>query len=196
MSRLGLLIVGVGGQGVLTVARILGDAALQCGLEVVVGQLHGMAQRGGAVEATVLIGSGIHSSFVERADVVLGLEPLEVLRGLPRLTPQTRVVFNNGRVVPFPLSMRGLPYPDMDGILTQIRAVTPLVTEVDGPALLKELGDARPLNTLMLGALAGLDGALPFDDLTVRRSVERQGGAARRRELNLKAYDLGRQSVR
>jgi len=192
MSQLRMMVVGVGGQGVLTVARVLGDAALRRGLEAVVGQLHGMAQRGGAVEATVLIGSGIHSSFVEHADVLVGFEPLEVLRALPRVTPQTRVIFNHGRVVPFPLSMQGLPYPDVNGILSQVREVTPRVTEVDGPTLLAELGEDRALNMVMLGVLAALEGVLPFDELTVRSAVERQGGSAHRLELNLKAFDLGR----
>jgi indolepyruvate ferredoxin oxidoreductase beta subunit len=176
---------------VLTVARALGDAALHSGLEVAVGQLHGMAQRGGSVEASVVIGTGVESSFVEQADVVLGFEPLEVLRALPRLTETTHVVFNHGRVVPFPLSMQGLSYPDVGGILDRIRAVTTRVTEVDGPELLARLGDTRPLNMLMLGVLARRGGALPFDARMVRSSLERLGGSQRRLALNLRAFDLG-----
>jgi indolepyruvate ferredoxin oxidoreductase beta subunit len=191
MTPLRLLIVGVGGQGVLTVARILGDAAVRAGLEVVVGQLHGMAQRGGSVEASVLIGSGIHSSFVELADVVLGFEPLEVLRALPRIGPASRVLVNRGRVVPFPLSMAGEPYPDVDGIVARVREVTPHVVEIDGPGLLEELGEPRSLNLLMLGALAGLEGLLPLDEPTLRAALERRGGVARR-EANLRAYEMGR----
>jgi len=202
MRPLGLLIVGVGGQGVLTVARVLGDAAVQGGLEVAVGQLHGMAQRGGSVEATVVIGRGVHSSFVEQADLVLGLEPLETLRALPHIGPQTHLVVNLGRVVPFPLSMQGLPYPDMQGLLDQLRQATPHVTEVDGPALLQQLGDGRSLNLVMLGALARATGLsapparpaglqlFPFDEPTLRAALQRMSPPTRR-QADLRAYELG-----
>ena len=188
-----LLVVGVGGQGVLTVARVLGEAAVSSGLDVVVGQLHGMAQRGGSVEATVLLGTGIHSSFVEHADVVLGFEPLEVLRALPRITAASRVVLNRGRVVPFPLSMAGQPYPDIDGIVARVGEITSRVTEIDGPTLLEEVGESRALNMLMLGALAGL-GALPFDEPTLRGALEQRSPTGRF-EVNLRAYETGLAAV-
>jgi indolepyruvate ferredoxin oxidoreductase beta subunit len=195
VAPLRLLIVGVGGQGVLTVARVLGDAAVRAGLEVVVGQLHGMAQRGGSVEATVLLGRGVHSSFVEQADVVLGFEPLEVLRAVPRITALTRVVINRGRLVPFPLSMAGEPYPDVDGIVRRVREASPRVLEVDGPALLEQLGEPRSLNLLMLGVLAGLDGVLPFDEPLLREVLEQRSPAGRY-EVNRRAYELGLATAR
>jgi indolepyruvate ferredoxin oxidoreductase, beta subunit len=157
-KRTKLLFVGVGGQGVLTAARVLGEAALAAGMEPMVGQLHGMAQRGGSVEATVLLGSG-DSAFVEAggADVLIGLEPMEALRALPKLSAKTRAVINRGAVVPFPLSMRGMAYPEVNAILGQVRAVAPHALEIDGTALLLEAaGHTRSLNMLMLGALAGL----------------------------------------
>ena len=190
-SPLRLLIVGVGGQGVLTVARVLGDAALAAGREVAVGQLHGMAQRGGSVEATVVMDDTVHSSFVERADVVLGFEPLEVLRALPRLTPTTHVVFNHGQVAPFSLSMKGLPYPDVGGILRRVREVTARVTEVDGPALLSRLALDQGLNMVMLGAVAGLHGVLPMSADVVRQAIESRGGSHGRQTRNLSAFDIG-----
>ena len=83
--NLAVLVVGVGGQGTLTAARVLGEAAMAEGLPVRLGQLHGMSQRGGSVESTVLIGPG-RSAFLPRrgADVILGLEPLELLREIGR----------------------------------------------------------------------------------------------------------------
>lgn len=188
-----ILVVGVGGQGVLTLARILGEAALHAGLDVVLGQLHGMAQRGGSVESAVIIGTGVQSSFVERADVVLGLEPLETLRALPRIGPHTHVLVNLGRQVPFTLSMQGLRYPDVDGMLRQIDQVTPNVTRIDGPALLEQLGQRRSLNLVLLGALARTRGLLPFDEPALRATLTRMSPAARR-EANLQAYDLGREA--
>lgn len=188
-KTLKLLLVGVGGQGVLTVARIVGDAALRAGLEVTVGALHGMAQRGGSVEATLLVGDRVRSSFIEQADVVLGFEPMEALRALPRITERTRVVVNLAPVVPFPLSMQGLPYPAVEGMLDTIRSVTPHLTPVDGSALLAELSDLRGLNLLLLGVLTGLE-LLPCDAALLREAAERRS-SPRRREANLRAFDRG-----
>jgi indolepyruvate ferredoxin oxidoreductase, beta subunit len=189
--RFKLVVVGVGGQGVLTVAIMVGDAALANKQNVVVGQLHGMSQRGGSVETTVLIGPG-GSSFVDAgdADVVLAFEPLEALRALPYMSAKTRVVVNLGRVVPFPLSMQGLPYPDTDAVLDQIREVAPDLITVPGTEMLEEeLGELRCLNLLMFGALAGLD-LLPLDAGTLRDAAAAKINP-RFRELNLKAFDMG-----
>lgn len=185
-----VLVVGVGGQGVLTVARFLGEAALSVGLQVRLGQLHGMSQRGGSVEATVLIGPG-HSSFIApgEADVVLALEPLEALRARPRMSPDTDVVMNLGRVVPYPLAMQGRPYPALDEILSAIRSVGRQVLEIDGLAACAELGSSRSINIVMLGALAGL-AVLPFEPDVLRRTVA-QRSPGRFAETNDRAFELG-----
>ena len=85
-STLRILIVGVGGQGVLSAARHIGQAALDHGLEARIGQIHGLSQRGGSVESTVVLGPG-STGFVSmgQADVLLALEPLEALRALARV---------------------------------------------------------------------------------------------------------------
>jgi indolepyruvate ferredoxin oxidoreductase beta subunit len=190
-GRRKILLVGVGGQGVLTAARMLGDATLHAGHEVMVGQLHGMAQRGGSVEGSVLIGEG-ESAFVERggADVVLGFEPLETLRALPRMSSRTKVVVNLGRVVPFPLSMQGEAYPDLDLILDDLRAVTPDLITLDGTTLLTEqVGNPKSLNILMLGVLASLE-ILPFDAPALWQAVELRT-PPRFLKINQQAYELG-----
>lgn len=189
-GRFRLLVVGVGGQGVLSAARILGEAALAEGKEVVVGQLHGMSQRGGSVESTVLFGPG-RSSFIgaSEADAMLALEPLEALRALPRLSRRTRVVVSLGKIPPFTLAQKGQPYPDLDGILTTLRGVAGEVVTVDGPALAEAAGSARALNMVMLGALANL-GILPIEPEAIERAIEFPGGDAGRR-----AFILGRRAV-
>lgn len=190
-----VLAVGVGGQGVLTVARFLGDTALGLELPVRVGQLHGMSQRGGSVEATVLLGPG-HTAFVSagEADVVLGLEPLEVLRARPRMSPRTQVLVNVGRIVPYPLAMQGLGYPDLGQLLDQIREVSPQVIEIDGPSLSAEAGSARSANIVMLGALAALD-VLPFDAAALWATIEGRS-APRFVDHNRRAFELGQRAAR
>ena len=194
-QRTKLLFVGVGGQGVLTAARVVGEAALAAGMNPMVGQLHGMAQRGGSVEATVLLGRG-ESAFVELggADVLIGLEPMEALRALPKLSADTRAVINRGQVVPFPLSMRGEAYPEVDTILDDVRAVAPQTIALDGTALLLEAaGHTRSLNMLMLGALAGLELIeLSRDQLweaLVRRTPQKL------LEFNRQAFELGERAA-
>ncbi len=194
-GRFKLLIAGVGGQGVLTAARWLGEAALLAGLEVVLGQLHGMSQRGGSVQSTVLIGPG-HGSFIENggADAVLGLEPMEVLRARPKMSADTRVVVNQGRVVPYTLAQKGLEYPELARILAEIRTVAPEIVTVDGPALVAAAGAARALNVVMLGAVAGLE-ILPIDGDTLWQAVEKRC-PAQHLESNRRAFVLGRETVK
>jgi len=190
-----LLLAGVGGQGILTIARAIGDAALTAGREVVVGQLHGMAQRGGSVEATVLIGLG-RSSFIAdgAADAVLALEPLEALRALPKMSAATTVVVNLGRVVPYTLAQQGREYPDLDRILAEIRAVAPELITVDGSALAQAAGVARSLNIVMLGALAGLE-ILPLAGDALWEAVARRLPAGHL-ETNRRAFAGGREAVK
>jgi len=189
-KRLKLLVVGVGGQGALTAARFLGEAALATGMDVNVGQLHGMSQRGGSVECPVLLGPG-QSSHIGRgeADVLLGLEPLEVKRALAYVSARTQVVVNLGKIVPFSLAIQGKEYPPLDNILEQVRQVAAAVFEIDGPALVKQTGLSRTLNVAMLGALAGL-GILPFAGEALWQAIERKI-PARFLEANRRAFELG-----
>ena len=191
-DRLAILVVGVGGQGVLTAGRMLGDAAHAAGLPVVEGQLHGMSQRGGSVECSVLIGSG-ESSFVRVADIVVGFEPVETARTLPRIGPRTAVLLNTGRVVPTELSLTGRPYPSLESILAALRAAGTDPVVVDGPSLVGVAGDRRSLNVVMLGALAGLE-ILPFGAATLRRAVTRRG-RPEVRVANATAFDIGHLAV-
>lgn len=194
-ARFKLLLVGVGGQGVVSAARWLGDAAARAGVEVVVGQLHGMAQRGGNVEATVLFGPG-QSSFIGAggAHAVLALEPLELLRARARMSPATRGLVSLGRVVPPALSLAGGSYPDVAAMLAEVRALAPGLVAIDGPGLVRLAGDARALNVVMLGALAGLE-LVPIDGATLRAAIER-GRPARTRESWRRAFALGLEAVR
>ena len=165
-----MLLVGAGGQGVLTAARMLGDAAHGAGLPVVVGQLHGMSQRGGSVQCTVLLGCGRSSFLTGGADVVVGFEPLEVLRVRDQLRASTHVLINRGAMVPYGLSKAGRAYPPFADIVAELEGFTRKVTVVDGPGLLGGTASSRSLNVLMLGALAG-SGVLPVDVAAVWRAV-------------------------
>jgi indolepyruvate ferredoxin oxidoreductase beta subunit len=195
-GRCRLLIVGVGGQGVLTAAGILGEAALLSGVEVAVGQLHGMSQRGGSVQATVVLGGG--SSFVEagQADVVLGFEPLEALRALRSMSARTLVIVSLERVVPFTLAQQGRSYPDLARVLADLEAASGEVVAVDVPALVDGPGarvDRRSLNVALLGVLASR-ATLPFGGDAIWRAIETRS-PPRHLEANRRAFALGRELV-
>lgn len=194
VSRFYVLFAGVGGQGVLTAARLLGEAALLAESDVCVGQMHGMSQRGGSVQATVLIGPG-YSSFIPdgAADVVVGLEPVELSRARCKMRSSTKVLGNLNPVVPFTLAAKGQPYPDVAGLVKGVREITPNVTSLDGDGLLEGHADRRALNVLMLGALGGL-GVLPFGGELLWRAIERHS-PAKLVDINRKAFGIGREAV-
>ena len=185
--------VGVGGQGVLTAAQIIGEAALLAGQNVVVGQLHGMSQRGGSVESTVLLGPG-NGGFIEPgdADIVLGLEPLETLRARNRMSARTVVIASTGRIVPPTLAQKGVGYPPVDEILAGIRSVAKEVITIDGPALVEKVGTTRVFNIILLGVLAGLE-ILPFDEQTLWAAIEKRS-PGRWLEPNQRAFALGKEA--
>lgn len=151
-----IVVCGVGGQGVLLISRILCEAAMRSDLPVVSGEIRNMAQRGGAVLATVVVG-GARSTVVPKggADVVLGLEPMETARVSPYMGERTLVISNTHPVVPFTLSVQGRPYPPLSDLLTPIRERCGELFTVDATRVAVETGSIRVLNTVMLGVLAG-----------------------------------------
>ena len=193
--RLRVLLVGVGGQGVMTAGRLLGEAAMRSGRNVTVGQLHGMSQRGGSVESTVLLGPG-RTAFVGagEADVLLAFEPLEGVRARPRLAPGARVALNTGRLMPGALVKERTDYPDLDGLVRQIRDAAGEVHLLDAGAIATEAGEARAANTALLGFLGGL-GWLPFEAAALREAIVERTPPGRR-EANGRAFDRGLAAAR
>jgi indolepyruvate ferredoxin oxidoreductase beta subunit len=162
-----ILIAGTGGQGVLTAARLLCDCFVERGHHLVSGQLHGMAQRGGAVQASVVIDGGISPVIARgRADFVLGLEPLETARALPLMSSATAVYMNTAPVVPFVMAQRWVlkqddaEYPNVQRLIEGVRAVAPNTLAFDATHCALEAGSGRAVNMVMLGCLLG-SGGLP-----------------------------------
>lgn len=185
-----ILLVGVGGQGALTTAQILGKAALSSKLSVSIGQLHGMAQRGGAVESTVVFGSS-RTAFIGagQADLVLGFEPLETLRALPKMSERSHVVMNRDRITPLSMTLADIGYPELESIESSIRSVTPRLTAFDATDVARRAGNKRAIGTVLLGVAARLQ-VLPVDEASLRETVERN---CREHALaaNRRAFALG-----
>lgn len=194
-ARFQLLLVGVGGQGVLAAAQILGLAAHAEGTPVVVGQLHGMSQRGGSVRCTAIFGDAESSHLAgDAVDVVVAFEPLEALRAAPEMGPRTRVVMNRELMLPFETVLGGTDVPDAASITTTLRGVAGEVHVVDARALVGAVGESRTLNVLMLGAAVGL-GLLPVSEPALVAAIVARCGHKFAAQ-NEQAFRLGRDAVR
>jgi indolepyruvate ferredoxin oxidoreductase beta subunit len=191
-----ILIAGTGGQGVLTAARLLCECLVERGHHVVSGQLHGMAQRGGAVQSSVLIDAGMSPVIASgRADCVVGFEPVETARALPLMSSRTLVYTNTTPVVPFVLAQRAVlkegnaKYPDVAELVGRVRSVAPRTFTFDATQLAQEAGSTKALNMVMLGCLLG-SGCLPCSADEFWSAVSQQMPPATR-ETNTNAFRKG-----
>lgn len=191
VTRFQVMLVGVGGQGVLAAAQILGMAAHAEGKPVVIGQLHGMSQRGGSVRCTAIFG-GAESSHTAgpEMDVVVSFEPLEALRAVPEMGPATRVVTNTHVMLPFQAVFENTDIPGPEAVVSTLQGIAGQVHVLDAPALVGAVGETRTLNVLMLGAASGL-GLLPVGEGALLEAITERCGQ-KFAHLNRKAFLLGR----
>jgi indolepyruvate ferredoxin oxidoreductase beta subunit len=185
-----VVLAGVGGQGVLSVAAVLAEAARRQGLVVRQGEVHGMSQRGGAVQATLrLADRPIEGDLVARGavDLILGAEPVEALRYLEYLAP-------GGRLVTAADPYENVPdYPPIEEVLAAVRAVPGSIV-VEAAALAREAGSGRVANVVMVGAASAF---LPLPAEVIEACL-RDGFAAKGERVvaaNLRAFALGRAAV-
>jgi indolepyruvate ferredoxin oxidoreductase beta subunit len=183
-----IVLAGVGGQGVLSLGRIIAGSAMREGLHVVQSELHGMSQRGGAVVAHLRISERpVDSSLVPRgaASLILSLEPLEALRYLQYLAPQGALITASAPV------MNISDYPPLDEILTHIRSLPDAVV-VDAERLARQAGLAQATNIVVAGAASH---RLPLRPETLESvilsSFARKGALVADR--NLAAFRAGRE---
>ena len=169
--RRDIVLCGTGGQGTVLASRLLATAAMRKCLPVKTAETIGMAQRGGSVLSHVRVGEGVASPLVGsgRADVILAFEPSEAARQLRLLKPGGAVVVSNRPVVPVS-AVTGGPAYDLDAVMGYLEGAVSNLTVVDADAAARELGSAKVLNVLLLGA-AARTGALGFTVDEVRAAV-------------------------
>ncbi len=185
-----IILAGVGGQGILSIAFVIDNAALEEGLNFKQAEVHGMAQRGGAVQSHLRISSEvIYSDLIPKgeADMILSVEPLETLRYFDYLSPDGTVVSSSSPYINIP------DYPNLETILDKIQEVERRVI-VDSQRLAKEAGFSKAQNMVMLGAASSYL-ILKRESLErfIRVLFERRG--ERVVEINLKAFRLGREAA-
>jgi indolepyruvate ferredoxin oxidoreductase beta subunit len=185
-----IIIAGVGGQGILTIAAIIDLAAMNLGLQLKQAEVHGMSQRGGAVESHLRISSEqIWSDLIPlgKADLILSLEPMESLRYLPFLSPE-------GIIVTSTEPDENIDnYPDEKEVLNEIRKSASNLL-IAAKSIAREVGSSKTYNVAMLGA------ASPFLDIdadelekAISMFFARKGEAIV--TMNLKAFRLGKNNT-
>ncbi len=197
MDQFNLEIVGVGGQGILTSAQVLGAAALEKGLDVYMSEVHGMAQRGGVVVTTVKLGEEVNSPLIGKgdADVILGFEPVETYRAVEQASKKTWIVTNTEPIVPFTVSVGDEEYPDIqEDILPELEKETDRLIALDAEELALEAGAAITQNIVLLGGLTAT-GVMPLSKNEMIQAIEKNV-PEKFVDINLKAFELGYENTK
>ncbi|MDD3920804.1 MAG: indolepyruvate oxidoreductase subunit beta [Eubacteriales bacterium] len=168
---IGIVIVGVGGQGTLLASKILGYLALENNYDVRVSEVHGMSQRGGTVVTYVRMSDKepVYSTIVEQeqADVVLAFENLEAYRALPYLKKDGVMIVNTQEILPMPVIIGAAEYPT--DCMEQIKKACANVVALDATSIAHECGTYRAANVVLLGVLAK---KLPFTKEQWMQAIE------------------------
>jgi indolepyruvate ferredoxin oxidoreductase beta subunit len=191
MGEHNILITSVGGQGGITLAKVLAQAALSQGLNVKVGETLGMAQRGGSVQSHVRIGESVYGSLIPKGkcDVLLSLEPSEAVRVPEYLGPGTRVILSTAPVYPISVMLKEAKYPELPKIISALEKVGCKVYAFDAMALTIDAGAPTSLNIVVLGAYAALNEGILTNE-SLRKAI---GEALSKRFLdaNIRAFEKG-----
>lgn len=189
-TRLRIYLTGVGGQGTLTATTLLSRCVMDQGIEIVSGEIHGMAQRGGVVESTVLLGGWMSPAIqYGEADIVLGFEPLETLRGLHYLRRGGAVLSATEFVPPPGVNMGRECLPDIEHIKESVNKEADRTWFLPIQSIGREAGAVQSGNTAMLGALCAT-GLMPFGPEALAGAVKKYL-PPKVVDVNLRALELG-----
>ncbi len=184
-----VILCGTGGQGILLASEVLCSAAWRAGFDVKKSEVHGMAQRGGAVSSHVRFGSKVHSVLVEKgaADIVLAMEKMESLRWAEFLSPEGKLIACDLQIDPMTVNTGQATYPEVNKILEEMNIPNLMIPVLD---IARELGNMRVVNVILLGAaskqlpeiaeehwLAAIEERVPPKALQVNIEAFRRGKA-------------------
>jgi len=190
MNTTRLIIVAVGGQGNLLASRVLGEAALLSDIPVRMSEIHGMAQRGGVVESSIVFGDAQSTVISDgEADVLLGFEPSETLRALNKCNSNTVVITNLAKLPSFTVTTGKSAYPDLEVIQTLIRNKTAKLIAFDAASLAIQAGNVLSVNMVLLGALIQTH-TVPLSAENVKEAIIKRTRQAFV-ESNINAFELG-----
>jgi indolepyruvate ferredoxin oxidoreductase beta subunit len=188
MNTKGVLIAGVGGQGILRASDIFSRVIMAAGLDVKKSEVHGMAQRGGCVTSHVRYGVKVYSPLAKKGDVdiLVSFEKMETLRYLDYLKEDGSIIINTEELYPPVVNLGEAIYPT--DIIDMIKGISHHVKVVDATALALQAGNIRAVNTVLLGALSA---CLPLATETWEK-VLKETFPSKLIEANLEAFRKGR----
>ena len=196
-----IMLAGVGGQGLMTLSGLLGEACVANGLQVVTQEQHGLAQRSGSISAHVRIGEAYSPMTpMGEADLIISMEGMEALRYIEFLKPGGAVVMSSRIMHPVietntlvERRSENLPYITLDDVTEQLKKHAGLIRILDATKLAAEAGNPRTENIVLLGAASRLPG-FPLSPEALKETIEK-AVPPRTIEANLKAFTLGRESA-
>jgi indolepyruvate ferredoxin oxidoreductase beta subunit len=189
-----IVLIGAGGQGVLTLLKILAEAALKQGIDLRTSEVHGLSQRGGIITCTLRFGKKVYSSMVRKgsANLVISLEEMEAVRACIYASKQagTNFLVNTYRIYQPMMYLRNEKYPDRKQILNYLKKFGKRAVFVDATLEVKKaVGNARTANTYLLGRLKR-EGFLPLSRECLLAAIK-EFFSEKYFEMNKKAFDLG-----
>jgi len=151
-----IIITGIGGQGVLTLAYAIAESAMRQGYDVKMAEIHGLAMRFGHIEVHVRYGKQVYSPLVQNgeADLIVGLEPIEVLRCSKYMSKETNVVFDTAIAVPNKMHLHREEYPKIKAIIDSVKKISKSVKAIPASEIAKkQAGSGVYSNIYLLGIL-------------------------------------------
>lgn len=194
IKEFNVLITGVGGQGVILMSELLGNAAVSDGLNVRGSEVLGMAVRGGSVISTIRVGSEVYGPLIPmgKCNILIGMEPSEALRNITYLSPSSLVILNIAKIVPTSVFIGESSYPSLEEIVGKLSEIASRVIRLNATQIAEEAGSIMAANIVLLGALFGT-GQLPIKLETTKEQI-RARFSAKLAPVNIKAFDLGYQT--
>ena len=172
MKNINISLVGVGGQGVVSTGIILGNTISKKGINVVMSEIHGMAQRGGIVTVDMRIGD-VSGPIIPKGklDLIIGFEAMETLRALKRATNATKIIMNMEKIIPFTVNIGDEKYPDIEEIIKNVNIKN--IVGIDAISIAKKNGNLQSVNMVLLGAAFATD-LLPIEQMDIEESIKTQ----------------------
>lgn len=188
-------LIGVGGQGTIKASTIIGEAAMKKGLNVVMSEVHGMAQRGGTVVTEFKIGEA-HSPLIEEgtADLMIAFEPTEALRALNKINQESFVIVNSSPIVPFTVSLGISEYPELTSVFEELQVRIKNLLIINAEKIAKKAGSIISENMVLLGAAVATPNFPIEKDLVIHSMKENL--PPKSIETNLKAFEMGFEEVK
>lgn len=183
-----ILLVGVGGQGIILVSKILTAGLMKAGYDVKMSEVHGMAQRGGSVTTQVRFGEKVYSPIIGKgqADILVSFEKMEAVRWIEYLKPDGIVVVNNYEIPSMPIASGKEEYPE--GLIEALQGAFKTIV-IDAAKAAEEIGNIKTQNIVLLGALVK---ALKLDEIDWEEIIK-ENIKPKLVEINIKAFNKGKE---